>query len=917
MKNHLKNMLPLLAFFGIQTALANAIDSLENQLRSSEQVQEKIYVHTDNNSYFVGDTIWFKTYLLRADDHRPSHMSKIMYVELLSPDGYLVERQRIIVDHNTQSFGQFALPDTMYSGFYELRAYTRWQLNFNVTERPHSDFDDRWFFNQELANDYFRDYEGLYSRVLPIYEKPEQTGNYADKRIIDRPKRRLAGVEEGLDVKVYPESGTLLADVENRVAFEVLDAQGKPLKIIGSLANGTKLETDDDGRGVLTIKPQKGERMEAEFTYLEQKYTARMPEVQGAGVVIAYDPIGQKARIVANGVAVAAVSVTCRGKLIAFNRNAQTIDAKDFPTGVNEIVAYDTEARPLATRQIFVNRGDIGQKIELNLFDSLAVKPFEKLNLQPSIGQLKTASIAVCDRRGDEPTYDDGNILTDLLLAGDLRGFVAHPARYFEGDDAEHQKKLDQLMMIQGWRKYVPVEELRFQPEISFAVEGQIYKLKEDEYERFDLMDYIVDKNNTGNAVFTLSPENKIVLYDEFANVHEAEGLKELEDLNERFENKLQKEVEKKIEEVEERRQETYTQQDQYNRNSSGLKHPIIVEAELNKGRDIAGIAVEVDSNGHFIFQMPPFYDQAILMMTAYEKKDSIKKCIASLIDYEKLNPYVSPSYYVRRDFFYPKFCKPYVWAQTHSSKIEKEDISRNEIYDADHILKNVTIKKNVHRALHSFDYSKPAFVYDFNMLLNNAIDQGLHYSCFNGIMFWNESARELFGNMNDPRQSFNLKVSVEGHAILKTYSEPTLGSIGTPMSPQVLKKRLDPRHILQVRVFTDYDMRNGVGKEENRGVPDVWFDVVPIPNEGKRAMRRDRRILIDGFAYPEQFYHRDYSGAALPDSSDYRRTLYWNPNVHPDKDGNLNIQFYNGARPAHLKVSICGVGEDGKIYYY
>ena len=81
--------------------------------------------------------------------------------------------------------------------------------------------------------------------------------------------------------------------------------------------------------------------------------------------------------------------------------------------------------------------------------------------------------------------------------------------------------------------------------------------------------------------------------------------------------------------------------------------------------------------------------------------------------------------------------------------------------------------------------------------------------------------------------------------------------------------------------------------------------------------MRRDRRIVINGFAYPEQFYHRDYSGAALPDSSDYRRTLYWNPNAHPDKDGNLNIQFYNGARPAHLKVSICGVGEDGKIYYY
>ena len=68
------------------------IDDLETMLRDNSQVQEKIYVHTDNSAYFVGDTLWYKAYVVRADDLSPTDMSKLLYVELLTPDGYLVER---------------------------------------------------------------------------------------------------------------------------------------------------------------------------------------------------------------------------------------------------------------------------------------------------------------------------------------------------------------------------------------------------------------------------------------------------------------------------------------------------------------------------------------------------------------------------------------------------------------------------------------------------------------------------------------------------------------------------------------------------------------------------------------------------------------------------------------------------------
>ena len=48
--------------------------------------------------------------------------------------------------------------------------------------------------------------------------------------------------------------------------------------------------------------------------------------------------------------------------------------------------------------------------------------------------------------------YD--NILTDLLLSSEIRGYVAHPMQYFGTDSRNNRMKLDLLMMVQGWRRY-------------------------------------------------------------------------------------------------------------------------------------------------------------------------------------------------------------------------------------------------------------------------------------------------------------------------------------------------------------------------------------------------------------------------------------------------------------------------------
>ena len=57
--------------------------------------QEKVFVHMDNTSYFLGDTIWFSAYTRQTNTDTPSKVSGVLYAELYNNDGYLVERKLI------------------------------------------------------------------------------------------------------------------------------------------------------------------------------------------------------------------------------------------------------------------------------------------------------------------------------------------------------------------------------------------------------------------------------------------------------------------------------------------------------------------------------------------------------------------------------------------------------------------------------------------------------------------------------------------------------------------------------------------------------------------------------------------------------------------------------------------------------
>ena len=104
--------------------------------------QEKVFLQFDNTSYYSGETIWFKAFVVNATTLQRAQ-SKVLYVDLISPTGVVLKQQKLKIIGG-QADGLITLVDGATaqarekrgiigypSGFYEIRAYTNYMLNFS------------------------------------------------------------------------------------------------------------------------------------------------------------------------------------------------------------------------------------------------------------------------------------------------------------------------------------------------------------------------------------------------------------------------------------------------------------------------------------------------------------------------------------------------------------------------------------------------------------------------------------------------------------------------------------------------------------------------------------------------------------------------------------------------------------------
>ncbi len=914
------------------TISAGDINDIRRALEQSgkTQVQEKVYVHTDNECYFVGDTLWYKAYVVRADQLVPTDMSRILYVELLSPDGLLVERQNIIISANGHTCGQFALPDSLYSGYYELRAYTRWMLNFNTGHQRYSKDDTWYFYNKEMAADYFRTWDDLYSRVFPVYSKSEQPGDYDVRRMYQRPKQDIPQPKKDkLIVTFYPEGGHLIAGVENRVAFEAVDQYGESINISGTIdgnnGQSLKIQTEHMGRGVFTITPS-DKRLEAHFTFRGKQYNMALPRAEQQGVTMRLDDT--QLRILSKNLPQDkdyGVSILCRGALKYFSQLSLgtshlspitshlspitshfSLPLDSLPTGVNELTLFDSDGRIWASRQFFVNHHDYDASLitpDGNLSTAKTFEPYERVELPvicQGVTEPTTFSISIRDTNTDEPTYNTGNVMTDLLLSSDLRGFIAKPSYYFEADDETHRHHLDLLLMVQGWRKYKwneltdTTRTMRYQPEKTMTVEGMVCKMLDVAEVQPDEVTSWQDGRVSGNTSIEIDEDGNQTSTTEYTDMERAN--------------------------------------DNIGINHKGVRREVLVEAEITVGTPSGGVqtagSTQRTQNGRFLFEIPPFYGLGFLNMKAYSSADSLKKNMASRKDKKVYDEKAYPDYFVKRDIFFPITTQPYSFYQNHMPDIDTEmlidTLSTLSMENDVHQLANLNVKGH-RRGRRAIDWKKPAYVLNAYDMYNELTDRGLSFGYFDMRQFPLQICRYLYGNMGRHRK-FNIDGRLENFTYWRNYSPlsrgadeaETEGLFRANRTAQSIYPHLLLSRLQDIRVFSDYEPRNPDSTMVERELSaDATVEMVPIPYDGRQVVFRDRHFVFHGFNEPEDFYQPDYSQRQPEERpADYRRTLYWNPNAVTDEQGRFVATFYNNGKETRVRMSAAGVTPDGQLLH-
>jgi len=396
--------------------------------------QEKIYIQFDKKLYNPGETIWFKAYIFTGAD--PSIMSRNFYAELSDPSGAILQRKVYPISESSTA-GNFDLPKGIRARHLHFRAYTTWMSNF----------DTAFYFEKDIR----------------IYDK--KTDSNATVTLIPRQ----------MHLQFFPEGGDMVAGVENMIAFKANDQFGFPMAVKGSVQDKSGKEvltfaSEHDGMGKFVLTPDKGDSLTAVWKDANGiEHRTGLPEVKQIGVVLRAIPSHQKvlfsvARSVDGGPEFKHLTIIAsmhqhlvykaRINLDENFMSGGTIPTGQLPSGVLLMTVFSSGMTPVSERVVFVNNHEYLFKPEIEVAAKSVVRRGKNSLIIDVPDTLKAnLSLSITDATADGEFPGDDNIVSRLLLTGEIKGYVHDPYYYFSGTADSLASQLDLVMMTHGWRR--------------------------------------------------------------------------------------------------------------------------------------------------------------------------------------------------------------------------------------------------------------------------------------------------------------------------------------------------------------------------------------------------------------------------------------------------------------------------------
>lgn len=880
--------------------------------------REKVYLHMDNTSYVEGDTLWYKAYVVRASSLRPTDLSRVLYVELLNADGGLIEKQMLRLDSIGQADGCFSLKRPVMPGYYEVRAYTREMTNW--------------------------DEPAIFSRVVPIFGFD---GNNTQKQTSDLLHLSLPVPEKRKGVTIamprpytmtdrkeyvlnfYPEGGSRAKGVEQYIAYQLTDGMGNGM-------NDTLQLCDDKGNVLSEFQPEYGGRGTFVLSAQQENGFVRIKNVSRntfalPATAVSYalhaEPLtdGVNIKVQANDSAIAAnsllgLAVISREKVCYFdtltvipNGTEVFVPRKALRGGVNRIELFDVKGQSYSTRLIWMPiTEEENKRVSVSMQQNKAFyEAFEPAVVKIQLKDAKqhpvqtVFSIAVRDISGNITNPNDGGVAADMLLSSEIKGYVAHPELYFVKDDAAHRRMLDLLLMVQGWTAnhfstmcgktpFVlkqPIEEVPILRGTLYADNNRLHPLKN--YNLKMLAYSLNGKTLQGN---TCTDENGKF---SFANFADFKG-----DYYMQFSIRSDK--------------------DHASWSRLAIDQWFAPRPRAFAASDLH-LSIPMQKDSIIVYSKTDTPD-------TFQWTDTIPRTVPTILNEAKVS--IKGKY---RGFTGGR----YTW---NGGEHHGEDRAI-KYYNVAQIVEQL---KDSGKATPDLGELLPMLDHNFSVTRYGLYKSGGHFE---------EEDDKDAPEQYDPNSG--------GSAI---FPESNTESDLFKKLPEALKKNLPPDEQRKVDAVTnklykrpriEYKANyvtiylNNVAWYEDgllqyndnifNNLADNYRSICFVPNAqredavmGKdkllsvanrymlyiyeqpnlyrvKSVRGTERRLVQGFASHSEFYSPDYRRFDLPNPSDRRRTLYWNPSVKTDENGETNILFFTNSRlEQRLDISIRGVSTEG-----
>jgi TonB-dependent SusC/RagA subfamily outer membrane receptor len=449
------------------------LDSLQAKLVRSQLLrsEQKVYLHLDKPFYASGELIWYSVYLLEAEQNRLFPENQVLYVELISPEGNLLIQHKIKV-WDGRAAGDLLLPRALVTGTYRIRAYTNWMRNA----------DPDYFFDKPLE---------IYRLNHDKSKANETTTQNTEKTTVT--------------LQFFPEGGSLVRGIASRVGFKAIGPDGKGVEVKGYVADeeGSKLVSFNSntlGIGSFIMKPLKVSTYKAILENNTGITSIPLPAILPQGITMAITQadsgnilvklVGTESHrqetVFLVGQTRGVIYYTSEEKLnngIAFLE----IPVEKFPSGICQFTLFSDKGVPLCERLLFTHRTESEIAVRLEASGNIS-EPREKAALAIAVTDAagnpaaSTFSLSVLDAGQVSQDSTQATILTYLLLTSDLKGYIENPAYYFEGSKIGRPEDLDNLMLTQGWRRFLwqpllngPEPAPSFELEKSLIVRGRAF----------------------------------------------------------------------------------------------------------------------------------------------------------------------------------------------------------------------------------------------------------------------------------------------------------------------------------------------------------------------------------------------------------------------------------------------------------